>query len=192
MRTVKAPEIRRQELIEIALGEFMRHGYGKTSVRGILDRAGGKIGMFYHYFKSKDEIFEAALAYYNEQYVLRMEAIVQDTSIPLPERINTIFTHLASATSEYETISRGAVNPGIQTLLLASTLNALAPFCAILIREAAEAGFIGRLPTGDTETLGRFVLFGISGVIHDDSADMEQKIARVKELLTCIFDIQEG
>ncbi len=36
MRTVKEPEIRRQELIETALKLFLKKGYEKTSVRDIL------------------------------------------------------------------------------------------------------------------------------------------------------------
>ena len=68
-RIVKPPDIRKQELINIALKQFLEKGYERTSVRSILKEANGEIGMFYHYFESKSEIYEAALEKYNKKYI---------------------------------------------------------------------------------------------------------------------------
>lgn len=52
---------RREELVRAALELFLARGYEETSVRDILAAVHGEVGMFYHYFKSKDEIFDAAM-----------------------------------------------------------------------------------------------------------------------------------
>ena len=63
----KKPEIRRQELIDIAAALFAEKGYEAVSVRDILEVVNGAPGMFYYYFKSKQEIYMAAM----EQYITR-------------------------------------------------------------------------------------------------------------------------
>ena len=42
----KQPEIRRQELLQIATRQFISQGYDKTSIRSIVGEVGGEIGMF--------------------------------------------------------------------------------------------------------------------------------------------------
>ena len=54
-RNSKKPEVRKQELIEIAAKLFAEKGYEAVSVRDILDVVDGAPGMFYYYFKSKNE-----------------------------------------------------------------------------------------------------------------------------------------
>lgn len=190
-RTVKTPEERKQELINIALDQFLKNGYEKTSVRGILHQAGGKIGMFYHYFESKNEIFDAALKRFNERYIRNVERIIEDKSMPLMERIDLIFTNLPVAMFEYENASQGAVNPEMKIILLASTLNTLCPIITALIQEAVDTGIVRKLPIDDIAALSRFILFGVSGVIHDDKTEMAQRTEQAKELLINILGIHE-
>ena len=190
-KTVKTPEERRKELIDIALDQFLKNGYEKTSIRGILHQAGGKIGMFYHYFQSKNDIFVASLQEFNERYIHNVERIIKNTSVPLVERIDLIFTNLPIAMFEYENASQGVINPEIKIILLASTLDAMCPLIAALIQEEVETGLVRKLPIDDIETLSRFILFGISGVIHDDKTEMKQKSEHAKELLINILGINE-
>jgi len=60
-RNVKDPEERKQELINIASRLFEKYGYEKVSVRDILAEVNGAPGMFYYYFKSKEDIFLACM-----------------------------------------------------------------------------------------------------------------------------------
>ena len=45
---------KRDEIIKVATKQFFENGYEETSIRSILNDVGGEVGMFYHYFKSKD------------------------------------------------------------------------------------------------------------------------------------------
>ena len=51
---------KREEIITAAEQLFFTEGFEKTSVRMILEKVGGEVGMFYHYFKSKEELFDVA------------------------------------------------------------------------------------------------------------------------------------
>ena len=49
-------------IMESARGLFARYGYGKTTMDDIAEKAGKGKSSLYHYFKSKEEVFEAAVS----------------------------------------------------------------------------------------------------------------------------------
>ncbi|MGY5014642.1 TetR/AcrR family transcriptional regulator [Streptomyces sp. 900105755] len=52
----------RERILVAAREEFSEHGYEKTSVRGIAKAAGVDSALVHHYFGTKEQIFEAAIA----------------------------------------------------------------------------------------------------------------------------------
>ncbi|MER6225794.1 TetR/AcrR family transcriptional regulator [Streptomyces sp. 900105755] len=52
----------RDRILVAAREEFSEHGYEKTSVRGIAKAAGVDSALVHHYFGTKEQIFEAAIA----------------------------------------------------------------------------------------------------------------------------------
>jgi AcrR family transcriptional regulator len=61
LRIVKNPVERKKELIMAANEFFMSNGYEKTTIEDIINKVGVAKGCFYHYFRSKKEIFEACI-----------------------------------------------------------------------------------------------------------------------------------
>lgn len=55
-RTVKKPEERRVEFLLAAQGLFIEHGYYATSVDDIAKEMGVAKGLFYYYFRSKEDL----------------------------------------------------------------------------------------------------------------------------------------
>lgn len=82
----KKPEERRQELIDTAYRLFQEKGYEAVSVRDILEEVHGAPGMFYYYFKSKQEIYMAAVSQYIEQGLERKKEALADPSVPFAEK----------------------------------------------------------------------------------------------------------
>jgi AcrR family transcriptional regulator len=68
------PENRRASILEAARGVFARQGYSETVVEDIAGRAGMAKGTLYLYFKSKEEIFMAALI----EDARRLEELTRD------------------------------------------------------------------------------------------------------------------
>lgn len=191
-RIVKAPDVRRQELIGIALKQFLENGYEETSVRSILKEADGEIGMFYHYFKSKNEIYEAALENYNEKYIANFTEIVNSTGLSFKEKLNQIFTRLPGSISEYNLMYTEKVNPQIMTVLHSRTLLKMAPLFERIILEGLEKNTMNA-PVPNVHLLSKFILFGMSAIIHDNEVNsMEEKINHIKALLSKILDTEMG
>jgi AcrR family transcriptional regulator len=191
-RIVKAPDERRQELIEIALKQFIENGYEKTSVRSILQEAGGEIGMFYHYFKSKNEIYEAALEKYNEKYLASFTQISNFPNLSFEQKLNQIFTLLANSLSEYGQNHSEKINPEIKTLLHSRTLLKIAPLFEQIIVDGVQNNILNA-PIPNLHLLSQFILFGISAVIHDNEVkSMEDKVSHIKALLSKLLGIKLG
>lgn len=189
-RIVKAPDVRRQELIGIALKQFLENGYEKTSVRSILKEADGEIGMFYHYFKSKNEIYEAALENYNEKYIAKITEIVNTAGLSFKEKLNQIFICLPGSISEYSLMYTEKVNPQIMTVLHSRTLLKIVPLFERIILEGLEINIMNS-SVPNIHLLSKFILFGMSAIIHDNEVNsMEEKIIHIKALLSKILDTE--
>jgi len=86
-------EITRERLLEVALDQFVRHGFHGTSMRQIAAAAGLAVGGIYNHFSSKEAIFAAVLdanhpyrvveAALQEVRVPNLEAFVRETSARL-------------------------------------------------------------------------------------------------------------
>ena len=83
----KKPEIRRQELIDVAAALFTEKGYEAVSVRDILNVVDGAPCMFYYYFKSKQDIYIAAMEQYITQRLERKCKIIEDETVSFDEKL---------------------------------------------------------------------------------------------------------
>ncbi len=188
-RIVKAPDIRRQELIAIALSQFIKHGYEKTSVRSILNEAGGEIGMFYHYFKSKNEIYEAALEKYNAHFIDKLGRITQVPGLPFQDKLLQFFSTALDSISEYRRMASQKANPDIMTLLHSRTLLKLEPMVETLLADGLKREEAVGKPIENTHLLSRFILYGVSAVIHDSEvSSMEEKTRSIKALINKLLE----
>jgi AcrR family transcriptional regulator len=77
----RAPERRRQELIEAALEEFASKGLGGARVDTIVARTNSNKAMVYHYFGSKEGLYLAALEAVYED-IRKQEASIDFEQMP--------------------------------------------------------------------------------------------------------------
>lgn len=63
----KISEIRRRELAESAFLTLQEYGFKGTTIQRVSERAGMSHGLVHHYFKSKDDLLEAAVRLTNER-----------------------------------------------------------------------------------------------------------------------------
>jgi len=72
-RIVKVAEVRREELLALALRLFMTVGFERTSVEQITREAGVAKGTFYHYFASKQDLLAQLVDSYADQLFTHVE-----------------------------------------------------------------------------------------------------------------------
>jgi AcrR family transcriptional regulator len=81
VRTTKAPDERRRELITTAQQLFYKNGYEHTSVSDIVKEVGVAQGTFYYYFDSKHAVLEAVIEDLMAQSIALMQAIIADQTL---------------------------------------------------------------------------------------------------------------
>lgn len=86
MRIVKQAEQRKEEILICALKMFAEKGFRNTSVNSILEELHIAKGTFYYYFKSKEEILDAALLYYIDKLKVKLEQTLSDVTLPASEK----------------------------------------------------------------------------------------------------------
>src|SRR3712207_7500450 len=75
---------RRRQLLERATDLFATHGYDELSMAKIAKAAGISKPLLYHYFRSKRDLFAAALGQGAEEHMRRIEA---DASLTPAEQL---------------------------------------------------------------------------------------------------------
>lgn len=68
MRVSKDSEERKQELIDTAEKLFSEKGIANTAISAIVKELDVAQGLFYYYFKSKDDVIEAISKKYNDEF----------------------------------------------------------------------------------------------------------------------------
>jgi AcrR family transcriptional regulator len=167
-RNAKLPEIRKQELITAALKLFYANGYEKTSIRDILDEVGGEVGMFYHYFKSKDEIFELAVELFLNDYVADFSEISSYDSKSFQQRLDSLIILQSEAIIKYKNIWSDKIHWSMASAIYKKTLERLIPYVEVLISTATNNNEISlKTENINIHEITLFLIYGISGVLHE-------------------------
>ena len=163
---------KRDEIIYAAMELFFKNGFEATSVRMILEKVGGEVGMFYHYFKSKSELFQTVVEWFFKDY--------RNSFIQLTENCDSIESFVQSFFAHYQVSMNkfGSLSPNlhwtIQYAMVGRTIDELKPAIAMLIEKW------GTERKEPLDLIAGQVVYGISATIHSESF-MRMPIAEKKQ-----------
>ena len=163
-RISKPPEERRQELIETARELFMSQGYEKTMVGDIVRQVGVAQGLFYYYFRSKQDIFLAVINQFTEERIGELAVFLRDAHIPLLQRVRNLMHVLMDFLREMEAMypkNQGDIAGEMTAIMHSHVSTMIEPMVTELLREGTEQGVLSA-PFPDL--LSRFVISGFIGV----------------------------
>ncbi|MGW2209151.1 TetR/AcrR family transcriptional regulator [Streptomyces sp. NPDC001781] len=170
----------RDRILDAARAEFSERGYEKTSVRGIAKAAGVDSALVHHYFGTKEQVFEAAVAVAFAPALAAPDAIAEGPLDSVGERL----TRFVLGVWE---------NPATRTPLLAIVRSAVnndtaAAVFRRLIAAQLLSRIAGRLEVPDAELrvelaaaqlVGTAMLRYVIKVEPLASADLERIVARL-------------
>ncbi len=90
VRIMKNPEERKEEIINAAEDLFVAKGYENTSVNDIVNKVGVAKGLFYYYFKAKEELLNAISQKYIRYLAGKIRKIAEDEDKNAVEKIHQI------------------------------------------------------------------------------------------------------
>lgn len=188
-RNAKQPEIRKQELIAAAFKLFAENGYEKTSVRDILNEVGGEVGMFYHYFKSKDEIFELSIAYFMERYASKCSTICESDTDSFLQSIDHLIAFQYESIKIYKDIWSEKIHWSMISAIYKKTVESIIPYVESLIKRAIDKNEISlHVEELNVHDLTLFLVYGISGVLHERPiVEMSlEELSEKQRILRCL------
>jgi len=198
VRVSKSPEIRKQELIDIALSLFIKEGYEAVSVRDILKVAKGQPGMFYYYFASKQEIYKEAMHQLIQKELEIRTKIISNKSIPVLVRTKELIGEIQeSIINSYKAFS-DVESFAYQTAVSLELLTAMAKPVSELIMELYNDGIIpaeSNLTEQKSYSMALFCIHGSYGVVHANKLDGSSILDNQQFLMpfiTKLLGISEG
>lgn len=87
-RVVKHPEVRRAELLDLAMALFLERGYEKVSLNDVIAASGFSKGAFYHYFSSKEALISALAERSADQAFEVLTPVFAEPGTAALERLN--------------------------------------------------------------------------------------------------------
>lgn len=142
-RTVKAPHIRRAEILDVALTLFRRLGYAATTVDGIVREAGVAKGTFYYYFPTKEAVLAALSARMVQAMADSLQRIADDQSHMPLKKLQLMFgemQRLAAANSSIVDNLHHAGNRELHERNNIETIRTLGPIIAGVVEQGKAEG----------------------------------------------------
>ena len=175
-------------LLETATQLFSENGYEATGVRDILQTSGVSTGSFYHFFSSKESIFEAVIERFLHGYTERIGCIFADEEKPFAERIGLFFEELKKTSDGYYHKLQGYhMHESMQLLLHEQTLRRIHPYICDALGTGIRNGSIRPRLDADAATLATVLIRGAEGIIS--SADLSSASKKdIKKLEKTIAD----
>lgn len=170
----------RQRIFECAMELFMSHGYEKTTMRMIADRASVNVALSYHYFPSKEHLVFEFYRNFTRDFIERSAPVLASNS-GLEARLTGVVETMFAVASPYHAFA------GSLFATAASPTSPLNPFSADFTEIRAEGialfarvadGCTSRVPDDLADELP-FLLWTVSlGLLycwmHDHSEHQEK------------------
>lgn len=136
MRTVKDPHVRRAEIVQAAQELFLKDP--TMTLQDVMTALGIAKGTIYHYFKSKDELLEAAMEDLVNRHFEKMQLVVKKAKGNALEKMEVLIK--ASKIAAPALLDHLHQNEALHTRLLVLALMKQAPLYAEVIAHGCREG----------------------------------------------------
>lgn len=173
---------KKDEIIAAATALFFTEGYEGTSVRQIITAAGGEVGMFYHYFRSKEELFDTVVDRFFTGYAKELTKSMERADTP-EKLADIVLCSFDEAMERYRRVE-GSMHWSVSSALHERTLLSLIPAAEKLLE---RFGYAGGYPM---DIAAAKVIAVLSAALHSVSfsemEDDEKKELLIRLLEDCL------
>lgn len=177
-RISKPPEIRRQELLEVAMELFTQRGYEETSMGDIAKTAGVAQGLCYRYFDSKQKLFQEAMEQYVRACCTDFLPVIHDRSKTIRERLE-IMAQAILDSDQHSKYSAFYHRPDHHVLHEELSLRICRFLLPHVTQELSAACDAGELHLRYPEITASYLLHGQIGLIGSGKLSLEVRITEI-------------
>ena len=191
----KTKEERRNEIIETAGKLFEEKGYEQTQVQDIVNEIGEAKGLFYYYFKSKDEVMEELADRYADAIIDAVNKLI-DEDISTFDKINRIFQIFIDSAEKKSGIFMGILNVknGItHERIFFNVGKKMVPLVTELILSGNDNG---ECNCSDPKFITEFLVSGLFNIMNQISPDekidyLKEKLPTIKTMILKLYNFAE-
>ena len=191
----KTKEERRNEIIETAGKLFEEKGYEQTQVQDIVNEIGVAKGLFYYYFKSKDEVMEELADRYADAIIDAVNKLI-DKDIATFDKINRIFQIFIDSAEKKFGIFMGILNVknGItHERIFFNVGKKMVPIVTELILSGNDNG---ECNCSDPKFITEFLVSGLFNIMNQISPDekidyLKEKLPTIKTIILKLYNFAE-
>lgn len=191
----KTKEERRNEIIETAGKLFEEKGYEQTQVQDIVNEIGVAKGLFYYYFKSKDEVMEELADRYADAIIDAVNKLI-DKDISTFDKINRIFQIFIDSAEKKSGIFMGILNVknGItHERIFFNVGKKMVPLVTELILSGNDNG---ECNCSDPKFITEFLVSGLFNIMNQISPDekidyLKEKLPMIKTMILKLYNFAE-
>ena len=191
----KTKEERRNEIIETAGKLFEEKGYEQTQVQDIVNEIGVAKGLFYYYFKSKDEVMEELADRYADAIIDDVNKLI-DKDISTFDKINRIFQIFIDSAEKKSGIFMGILNVknGItHERIFFNVGRKMVPLVTELILSGNDNG---ECNCSDPKFITEFLVSGLFNIMNQISPDekidyLKEKLPTIKTMILKLYNFAE-
>ncbi|MFJ7735565.1 TetR/AcrR family transcriptional regulator [Lysinibacillus sp. NPDC097287] len=169
-RISKEPDIRRQELMDIGFELYMKNGMGGFGIKDVVNHAGVATGLFYYYFKSKEEFVDETLNNFILKNMEEIQQILTSNEMSVMQKMNDsleIFWTFAEKLAPYKNVSSFQTEQHFQ--LEQKLFVQMQPLLQKVIEEGVSTGIF---QTDNSILASGFILYGISSIAHSEKIEL--------------------
>lgn len=190
------PNNRRQEILQVATNLFLTQDYEQTTMADIMEALQIAKGTIYHYFNSKEALFEAVIEDVVKKNIDKMESVLKNSSGTALQKLE-LLTNTGRIANENENILEQLHTPANNALhsrMLATTLMKQAPLYAQVIEQGCREGVF---TTDSPLECAEFLLSGIQfltdmGIYPWQEAALQRRIEAFPRLLEQFLHAPSG
>lgn len=162
----------KETIINAAEKLFFKNGFERTTVKMILEEARVVTGSFYHFFPSKEMLFEDVVERFLIQYERRIRAVLENESLSVNQIIEGILREMSQSAEAYYNVLEGdRLHWTVQSALHERTLTAMIEPLSNTLARMKECGEIkSNLNVGD-RTLAAILIKGSEAIIYSEAAE---------------------
>lgn len=178
----------RERILKAAAEVFFENGFEAGSVKMIIEKAGVVTGSFYHFFPSKELLFEAVVEKYLEDYSFQICKILNDETLSVFETTEQFIAEFTRGNSVYYGVLQGdKLHWSMQYALHDKTIETLVMAMADMISRFERNGAIKKIIELDDVTLAAILIRGFEVIIHNEAKN-ELLLEHITEVKEKIFD----
>lgn len=179
----------KNKILEVGGRLFFENGFDGTGVRAIMKEVGADVGVFYYYYKNKDELFDDVLDKFFMEYRAGFANVVEKASKKPFLALYEFFDYVQLITKEFREKYEGKMHRTVRWAIREQTLTEMEPYIEKIINILVEYGANPRM---DAHLSAIFLSHGVGSVIlHETSDWMESVTGELRKTINLLMGIEE-